>query len=120
MRVFGTGILKNFKAPFEFIERDPKTNAFVVITDEEKRRAIGKLISPVYHVTEKSPPTLILHGDKDFLVPIQQAELVINKMKELKLPCELVVKPGAGHGWADQLKDLKIFADWFDKHLAKK
>jgi acetyl esterase/lipase len=87
----GGGTLKNFKAPFDFIERDPKTNSFVVITDEEKRKEIGKKISPVYHVSDKSPPTLIIHGDADFLVPIQQAERIIDKLKEAKVPCELVV-----------------------------
>ena len=54
------------------------------------------------------------------MVPIQQAEIVIAKLKEEKVPCELVVKPGAGHGWPDFIKDIAILADWFDKHLAKK
>jgi len=64
-------------------------------------------------------PTLIIHGDADFLVPIQQSKLVIDKMKELKVPCELVVKKGAGHGWPDLLQDVNLLADWFDKYLAK-
>ncbi|MCE9534360.1 MAG: alpha/beta hydrolase [Planctomycetes bacterium] len=116
----GGGTLSGFKAPFEFVERDPKTNAFVLITDPEKRKEIGKKISPVYHVTEKSAPTLIMHGDADKLVPIQQSELMIERLKANKVPCELVVKKGAAHGWLSILDDSKIFADWFDKHLKKK
>lgn len=115
----GRGTLVNFKAPFDFRDFDKKTRSFVLITDEEKRREIGRQISPVYHVSAKSAPTLIIHGDADKLVPIQQAEIIIKKLKEAGVPAELVVKPGAAHGWPEMGKDVKTLADWFDKHLKK-
>lgn len=118
--VLGTSTLSGFKAPFDFIERDPKSGAFEKVTDPDKRREIGKKISPVYHVNEKSAPALIIHGDADTLVPLQQSELIIEKLKAAKVPCELVVKPMKGHGWPDLVKDITILADWFDKYLAKK
>jgi acetyl esterase/lipase len=113
----GDGTLKNFRPPFDFWERDKDTNKLVVIEDPERRKEIGKTISPVTHVSKASAPALIMHGDKDALVPIQQAELIVAKFKEHGVPCELVVKKDAGHGWAGIDKDLKLFADWFDKHL---
>jgi acetyl esterase/lipase len=116
----GTGILKDFRAPFDFREYDNSVRSFVTITDENKRLEIGKKISPVYQVSEDDAPSLIIHGDADTLVPIQQAELIIEKFKEAKVPCELVVKKGAPHGWPDIGKDLVTLADWFDKYLAKK
>lgn len=116
----GRGILAGFRAPFDFRELDPKINSFVLIDDEAKRIEIGKQISPVNHVSADDPPTLIIHGDADLLVPIQQAELIVGKLKEVGVPAELVVKPGAKHGWPELVKDLSIFADWFDKYLAKK
>jgi acetyl esterase/lipase len=116
----GRGTLNNFKAPFDFREFDPKTRSFELIADESKRRAIGKDISPVYHVTPDDPPTLIIHGDADRLVPIQQAELIIAKLKEAGVEAQLVVKPGAGHGWGGMDKDTVTIADWFDKHLKAK
>ena len=115
----GRGTLKDFRAPFDFQEFDPKLRAFVLITDEEKRREIGRKISPINHVSSDDPPTLIIHGDADKLVPIQQAETIIAKLKEAGVPAELVVKKGAGHGWSDLLKDIPTFADWFDKHLKR-
>lgn len=115
----GRGTLSAFRAPFDFHEFDSKARAFVPITDEEKLREIGRQISPITHVTPDDPPTLIIHGDADTLVPIQQAETIIAKMKEAGVPTELVVKKGAGHGWADLLNDIPKFADWFDKHLKK-
>ncbi len=116
----GTGILKDFRAPFDFREYDNGVRAFIPITDEKRRLEIGKQISPVYHVSSDDAPTLIIHGDADKLVPIQQAELIIDKLKEVNVPCELVVKPGAAHGWANLGNDIPTLADWFDKHLAKK
>lgn len=116
----GDGTLAGFRPPFDFWEREKGTNKLVVIEDQERRKAIGKAISPVTHVKKDSAPALIVHGDKDLLVPIQQAELIEAKYKEAGVPFELVVKKGGAHGWADMGKDLTLLADWFDKHLAKK
>jgi acetyl esterase/lipase len=119
VNALGRGLLAGLRAAFDFHEMDPKTKAFERITDEDKVLALGRKISPIYHVTSQSPPTLIIHGDKDEIVPIQQAESIVNKLKEAKVPAELVVKPGAKHGWADQHKDMVTLADWFDKYLRK-
>lgn len=115
----GNGILKGFPAPFDFNVYNPETKRFELITDEAKRQEIGKQISPFYHATADDPPTLIIHGDADKLVPIQQAELIINKLKELGVPTELVRKEGAQHGGRQFTDSAQIIADWFDKHLAK-
>jgi len=116
----GNGTLAGFRPPFEFWERDPKTSAIAIVTDEEKRKAIGKAISPVYHVSKNSAPALIVHGDADLLVPIQQAERIVEAYKKVGVPAELIVKKGAAHGWAKYDDDLAALADWFDKYLVKK
>lgn len=116
----GTGVLSGFKAPFEFTEFDAGTKAFKLITDQKRREEIGKEISPAYHASSDDPPTLIVHGDADLLVPIQQAEIMVKNLKDAGATAELVVKKGAAHGWGGMEKDLETFADWFDKHLATK
>lgn len=116
----GRGILKGFKPPFDFHEQDPNTKVFRPITDEARILAIGKQISPVNHATKDDPPTLIIHGDADTLVPIQQAELIIDKLKKEGVEAELVVKKGGSHGWPNLLNDMTTIADWFDQHLGKK
>jgi len=115
----GRGILSGFKAPFMFTEYDKATKSFVLITDEERFKEIGRKISPINHVSADDPPTLITHGDADTLVPYQQAEILIAKLKEAGVPAELVTKKGAGHGWPNLLQDLTTFVDWFDRHLKK-
>jgi acetyl esterase/lipase len=116
----GTGTLKDFRPPFDFEELDASVKAPRLIEDEAKRQEIGKTISPAYHATKDDPPTLIIHGDADKLVPIQQAELFIEALKNAGVEAKLVSKPGAAHGWADILKDLETLADWFDAHLKTK
>jgi acetyl esterase/lipase len=116
----GRGTLVNFRAPFDFHEFDPKTHEFERIADEAKERDIAKQISPIYHITAHTPPTLIVHGDADNLVPIQQAETFVAKCKEAGVPAELVVEKGAGHGGPAFGKDVRLVADWFDKYLGKK
>jgi acetyl esterase/lipase len=113
----GRGVLVNFRAPFEFREYDPKTKTLAPITDEEKVLEIGRKISPVTHVSSDDPPVLIIHGDADKLVPIQQAQSLVEKLTKAGVTAKLVTKPGAVHGWPDQDKDAVQFADWFDQHL---
>jgi acetyl esterase/lipase len=117
----GRGTLKGFPAPFDFhvLEHKSKFGEFVPVTEEQKQD-IGRKISPINHVTADDPPTLIFHGDADTLVPIQQAEIIVAKFKEVGVPVELVVKKGAGHGWPDLAKDMPKIGDWFDKYLKKK
>jgi len=89
-------------------------------TPADDAEKVARLTSPMSYVSDKMPPTLIIHGDADPLVPIQQSRIFIAKLKELKVPNQLEVRPGKGHGWADGLdKDFALLADWFDKYLAK-
>ena len=112
----GTGDLKDFAAPFAFRRFDQKEKVFVPVTGDERAKMI-KGISPVYRVSKESAPALVIHGDADKLVPIQQPELLVDKYKEAGVPFELVVKKGASHGWQNMDKDVGLIADWFDKHL---
>ena len=113
----GRGVLADYASPFDFREFDPTRKRFVTITDDDKIRAIGRAISPAFHVSADDPPTLIIHGDADALVPIQQSELIVSKLKEAGVEAKLVPKPGAKHGWPDIVKDQETLADWFDAHL---
>jgi acetyl esterase/lipase len=87
-------------------------------TAPEESEKIARLVSPIYFVTAKMPPTLIIHGDADTLVPIQQSQIFIAKLDGLKIPHQLEVRAGKGHGWPGLETDLPLLADWFDKYLA--
>ena len=116
----GRSTLSGFQAPFQFKKFDAANKKFVLVTDEDEILRIGREISPVYHASTGDAPTLILHGDSDTLVPIQQANVMIDALALAGVETELVVRPGAGHGWATFADDLELCADWFDRHLAAK
>lgn len=55
--------------------------------------------SPLNYVTASAPSTLIMHGDADKIVPLEQAYMLKNRLDELGVSNKLVVYPGQGHGW---------------------
>jgi acetyl esterase/lipase len=109
-----------FRAAFDYRELDPQSRLWVPITDDEKLRTITREISPITHVSNDDPPTLIIHGDADTLVPLQQSQVMVEALKKAGVETKLVVKPGAGHGWLTMAQDMATLADWFDVYLARK
>jgi acetyl esterase/lipase len=59
---------------------------------------LARLASPVFHVDATDPPLLLLHGDQDNQMPIQQSYELEAAYQKLHLPVRFVVVPGAGHG----------------------
>jgi acetyl esterase/lipase len=103
---------------FEFKEWDPKHKNFELVTNQTKIVATYKEISPIYQISSDDPPILIAHGTADTVVPITQSEKFIERLKQLNITCDLMVKKGGGHGgWNDENLYEMAFADWFDKYL---
>ncbi|MFL5338792.1 MAG: alpha/beta hydrolase [Gemmataceae bacterium] len=78
-------------------------------------------VSPLLHVSEKTAPTLLIHGDKDALVPIEHSQNMIAALQKAKVPSELLVIAGAGHGFSPQQNQTQVvpaMLGWFDKYLA--
>ena len=86
-------------------------------TDREKILQIVKQTSPIYSVSSDDPPVLIIHGDADKTVPLQQSETIIQKLKEANVPNQFIIKKDGAHGWNNQETEEKFFVDWFDKYL---
>ena len=86
-------------------------------TDPVKWQEIGRAMSPIYHVTAELPPILILHGDADTLVPLEQSQWFQARAREAGRDVKLVVHPGGKHGWITMFWDIRQFARWFDRHL---
>jgi acetyl esterase/lipase len=75
--------------------------------------------SPLKHVTSEDAPTLLVHGDKDELVPIWHSEKIHEAFDSAKVANRLVVIKGAAHGF--NAEGNKTMTDnmiqWFDEHL---
>lgn len=57
-----------------------------------------RAISPLNHVRPGLPPFLLIHGDADKSVPIQQSYDFQVRLQANGVPCDLIVIPGAPHG----------------------
>jgi acetyl esterase/lipase len=55
--------------------------------------------SPINFVSAQSPPTLILHGGLDPLVPLSQSLALKARLESANVPVQLVIYPGEAHGW---------------------
>ena len=77
----------------------------------------ARKISPVYQVTSEAPPFLIIHGDADPMVPLEQSKRLEEALKAAGVPVELIVKPGGAHPWPTIHEEVAVMADWFDNQL---
>lgn len=104
-----------------FLEFEPVKFVWhtVPVQDQPREEQLATLreLSPYSHITSDDAPTLIVHGTKDELVPYEQAERFIAKLKEAGVEGELVTREGAGHGWPTMAADFELLAEWYDKHL---
>jgi acetyl esterase/lipase len=62
--------------------------------------ALYQSSSPINYVTAQSPPTLILHGGLDPLVPLSQSTSLKTKLETKGATVQMVTYPTEGHGWA--------------------
>lgn len=79
------------------------------------------LANPCTYIDKNDPPFLILHGDKDPLVPHCQSELLHQKLRENGVKSALVIIPGGEHGpGLFEEKYYKMMTDFFTGEMKKK
>ncbi|MEW6156906.1 MAG: alpha/beta hydrolase [Verrucomicrobiota bacterium] len=66
-------------------------------TNEVER---ARLASPVFHVDRKDPPLLLLHGDQDPQMPVNQSLELLGAYQKAGAPVQFVVVHGGAHGGA--------------------
>ncbi|HRE83997.1 MAG TPA: alpha/beta hydrolase [Opitutaceae bacterium] len=59
---------------------------------------LAREMSPLLLATSESPPFLIVHGDRDQDVPLDQSQRLHARLQELGVSSRLIVLPGVGHG----------------------
>ena len=114
---------------FQFHDVDPKTGERRLVTGHDDVLRMLREFSPVSHVSADDPPTILIHGDRDQAVPLQQSRSMIERLNEVKegrprrlrasVPARLVVREGKGHAYPGWEADAGLIADWFDDHLLR-
>ncbi len=87
----------------------------------QEHEELARLASPVSFVDKDSVPFLILHGERDPLVPVQQSVALDAALRRVGVESTLVIVPGGGHGGAafNDAKYLRQMAEFMDRHLLK-
>lgn len=98
-------------------ERLPAYARFPALDLDMKNAHAG---SPLVHVSPDDPPTLLIAGDKDDLVPIQHSRNIQTAFEEAKVESRLIEVAGAGHGFGpeDAKTTTEEMVKWFALQLA--
>lgn len=64
----------------------------------ESKAELARLASPVFHVDKGDPPLLLLHGDQDAQMPVNQALELQGAYETAGCKVRLEILHGAGHG----------------------
>lgn len=87
-----------------------------------EKQPLAELASPAFHVTQSDasriPPFLIVHGDKDKIVPMDQSINFHKQLIEAGVDSTLHIIPGAGHGSEKILtEEYDEVVSFFRQHL---
>jgi acetyl esterase/lipase len=66
-------------------------------------------LSPVHHVDEEVPPTIVFHGTADTTVPFENVQRFHNLMRDAGNACRLAAFEGQGHGFFNHGRNPDIF-----------
>lgn len=105
----------------EFVHRDSRSN----FTGD--RSETYNELSPDLFVTKLTPPTFLVHGGKDTIVPVENSIIYYLALKRAEVPAELHIFQNGGHGfylgqgdpslatWPDLLLNWMTLNGWLPK-----
>jgi len=95
---WGYGIHKTSKSAVNWLGTHAKDQVF------------AQSVSPITYVKQSSPPTFIVHGDADPVVPYEQSVDLYKKFQEMGVKSQFVTVPGGQHGKFDPEKKKELSA----------
>ena len=93
--------------------------------EKSERFAHGKTVeqiktaSPVTYLSADDPPLLILHGDIDKVVPLDQSQYLHERYQQAGLQSSLHIIEGAGHGgreFSDSTRQ-QLIKEFYDRYI---
>lgn len=116
----------------ESVDRDPVMRDILVKflgTTHAGNPELYREASPVTHVTKDAPPFLLVHGDRDVVVPIDQSGKLHDALKEAGVEVKMIRVqhadhsfqamggPGISPGFTEIQREVLLF---FERHLKKR
>jgi acetyl esterase/lipase len=107
---------------------NPAENALLRCTPTTCTPEAVRAVSPASYIDAKDPPFLLIHGEKDVVVPVAQSRDAEAAMKAAGMSVEAIYIAGADHSWiaataaetrAATLKATNATFDFFHRKLDK-
>ena len=92
----------------EYAQSQPLVTGFIGHAYNEKPE-LYRQASPIFWLNDSCPPTLILHGTSDTLVPVSQSDTLKSRLDALGVPCEYYRVPLWPHSM-DMAKRVNDFS----------
>jgi len=118
------GLLKIWDNTDEDLSVSSKPNALVLLNPvldlgpgHYAHKRFGKdfkLLSPMQNISENAPPTIILVGTEDRIVPVSTVKKYQSKMESFNNRCDVVLYEGQGHAFFAK-PPLKYFVETTDE-----
>jgi acetyl esterase/lipase len=71
--------------------------------------------SPLLHVSSNCPPTLVLQGTLDELVPVEQSDRLVERLRAVGVPCEYERL----EGWPHTMDAVEPMNTWFKGRMGR-
>jgi len=69
--------------------------------------------SPILNAQHATGPLLLIHGENDNRVPVDQSRQMATAMKKAGKPYTFIEIPGQGHGWKGLTENITYFREVF-------
>jgi acetyl esterase/lipase len=119
-----TSLVNSDLVPGSLFEKQQSYNRILGDSLSNKPK-LAKLLSPTEHLKADSPPILLLHGEKDKVLPVINSTYMLEVAKEKKADVELLIIKNAGHSFngsniSPTIEELNQYATNFIlSHLIK-
>jgi acetyl esterase/lipase len=107
--------MNDFEGKMDHNTADSPESLLVGGPIQENKEAC-KRANPITYVSRNDPPFLIVHGDKDPLVPHNQSELLYESLMKADVDVKFHTVKGGGHGFRDVQVD-RMVREFFNRHL---
>lgn len=87
----------------------------------QKQKDKARAASPVTYATKDDAPMLLMHGDRDPLVPHAQSIELRDALRKAGADATLQILPGSGHGGDGfgKRESFEAVREFFARHLKK-
>ncbi len=91
-----------------------------IAADPNEQPEAYRARSAITYARQLTTPTLIIHGEQDVCVPVNQAYAFHYALRERNVPTELVVYPREGHGFTERAHGIdweQRLVGWFKRYV---